>query len=360
MIVHIFPKEKFTKINIDILSSGSFKDECIFFIINNSHSFEDLENLHTNNNVFIIKNLYDHRVLKYLVKKNVVIFHSLFVNKSDFFLLSLLRRHAKKWNWVIWGGDLHEGKNKISRVKYELKKILKNSFVNKLGFVTTLADKDFDVFVEKFNKFNGKHFKAVYGIPGIEILEEIKEEKENTEKFKILVGNNANPSNQHIESLEILAKFRKFQPQIVVPLSYGSNDSKYMDKVTQYGKKQFGGDITLLKQYMSSKEYYTLLRDINVAMFNTERQQALGNAYVLLFFGAKLYFNNNSGLIEKFTQEGAKVFSVEEIQGESYEKFTFISDEDKNMNQRVAAKFLDRQKILIYWEKIMGSMKELR
>src|SRR5690606_30619276 len=146
--------------------------------------------------------------------------------------------------------------------------------------------------------------------------------KETDHTINLLLGNSAYPSNNHLEILERLTPYRNQDIAIYTPLSYGKED--YASKVIEAGHNLFGDKFKPLTEFMPYEQYLTLLSRIDIAIFNHNRQQGMGNIISLLGLGKKVYmrkdvtpwgmFNNNGIIIHSVDQISLKPFSEHEKQ----------------------------------------------
>lgn len=355
MIVHIFPNEKFTATNIEILKKSKYGKDCVFFILKSSAPYlKDRELIE--DNIFFINSLLDSRVSKYLKTQNRVIFHSLFIKPNDLLYLFLYKKNAVYWNWVIWGGDMHQFFRPMT-AKNKIKYLFFKSIVSNFGFITTLSDKDYLIAQDKLG-VKGIKLSCVYALPGMEDIDLLTNHSTKKTTINFLVGNSANPSNQHLRVLKDLEFLKNENIKIILPLSYSVPDEYYVDSIIDFGKEIFGDKLVPITEYITPKDYYEILNNVDVAFFNSNRQQALGNIYVLLFLGTKIYLNEESGLVEKFKEMKAKVFSYKSINNLSFDQIYYLSQQDKKNNKRVSRLLLDRKQITKQWESVIERMKE--
>lgn len=354
MMIHIFPDEKFTIPNIEILGKSKYGEESIFFILRNTTPFLNEETLKINN-TFFINSLIDSRLLRYLRKKNTIIFHSLLIRPRELFFLFFFRKNANSWNWVIWGGDMHQFPENMT-AKRRMKFFFFKSIVSRFGFITTLSDKDYLVAKNKF-EVKGKKLASTYALPGIESLDILSERSNDKKAIHFLIGNSADPSNQHHQVLKDLEFIKNENIKIIVPLSYSISDEEYVNSVIQLGIDIFQEKFFPITEFLTPKDYYEKLKDIDIAIFNNNRQQALGNIFVLMFFGSKLFLSEESGLVEKFQGMNAKVFNYKYFNDLTFDEICFYSQVDKNENKKISSSLLDQKKIMKQWEFVMEQME---
>ena len=122
----------------------------------------------------------------------------------------------------------------------------------------------------------------------------------------IQVGNSATDTNHHIDCFDILVNFENIN--IYAPLSYG--DKKYADSIKHIGIARFGNKFIALESFMRFDEYVAFLNNIDIAIFKQNRQQAMGNIFVLLALGKKIYLDSATTHYDFLTKLGFRVFDI--------------------------------------------------
>lgn len=116
----------------------------------------------------------------------------------------------------------------------------------------------------------------------------------------------------------------------------------------------FGEKVIVIEEFLDIDKYTELLSTIDVGIFNTDRQQALGNIRVLLRFGAKVFLSDDGGMIPFFSEEGYCVHSVSEISKLDFKLFVENDIEEINKNIRVGSKAGLKTKALRQWDDIFA------
>ena len=75
--------------------------------------------------------------------------------------------------------------------------------------------------------------------------------------------------------------------------------------------KLFNTTFVPLIHYMAFDEYQKILNTCSVAIFATERQQAVGNILIMIWLGKKVFLSDTSILYKYFIGIGLKVFSIQ-------------------------------------------------
>ena len=146
----------------------------------------------------------------------------------------------------------------------------------------------------------------------------------------VLVGNSADPSNNHMQILTALAASADHIDEILVPLMYGG-PKDYVSRVVAHGQRLFGEKFTPLTNFLPSNEYAKILCKAKVLVFNHYRQQGLGNAFVILAFRKKVFIRSDITSWNYFRRIGIKTHDTVKLLLGEENLFDFdIAEGDKN------------------------------
>jgi hypothetical protein len=311
IIVHIIPNEKFLKGYI------KFMNECMTAY---SHCYlvwgEDV----WGNNCISEKcksKYYDsfEDIFRDNDAQNVMVNCRKIIISGIFFgvwqLLHLRSKLLCKTFFQFWGGDFYCYRN--ITVKNFFKRNLLKIIINKSAGIINLVDEDYDVMLRLFKvkSFRVAHFVApVVDMENYELLPYVHSNRNSKDKVVVLIGNSAAKENNHKEVFELLAHL-KGKIIVVCPLSYG--DSEYRKEIIQCGYNMFESDFRAITEFMEKKKYVDLLSKCDVGVFNNDRQQALGNIYLLFRLGKKVYIRNDTSMWNYIKKEGFTVFDIETL-----------------------------------------------
>ncbi len=93
-----------------------------------------------------------------------------------------------------------------------------------------------------------------------------------------------------------------------------------MQKMIERGKEIFGDKFIPILEFMPFERHLEFLAQIDIAIFNSNRQQAMGNIITLLGLGKKVYMRSNITSWKLFEEIGVKVFDVADINLEPIDK----------------------------------------
>ena len=281
-ILHIIPEEKFTTPFANFIKIHFKSSE--HKILSYKKTITSIQNIE--NDLYrepLINRLFS--LIYNLNKAEKVILHGLF---SPHLILILLMQPwlLKKCIWVIWGGDLYYRISRSKNFKSNIYEFLRKSVISRLGGFITQVKNDYELANSWYGAKGIYYYCFMY--PSNLYKEYSKENLiKKSSKLIIQLGNSSDRSNNHIEVLDKLVKYKNMNIEIICPLSYG--DKEYADEIKEYGNKLFGMKFTPILDFLKIDEYIELLNRVDVAIFNHERQQALGNITTLLGLGKKVY-----------------------------------------------------------------------
>lgn len=124
----------------------------------------------------------------------------------------------------------------------------------------------------------------------------------------ILIGNSADPSNNHIDVVDIIRK-RGIKNKLYLPMAY--DDDVYRSYVSDYLSKH-SIECEIQQDLLSPADYRQKLLNCRAAVFGHIRQQAVGNIVICMRSGIKVFLFKDSVAYKFFKSMGSYVFSIEE------------------------------------------------
>lgn len=343
MILHLVSdNKKFDEPYIEFINKHFDKNEHRFFTWGNYTHLNQ-----GNNNIFCIRKLGLFSIFQNIFSSNKIIVHSLFVHWYVVLLL-FVPISLRKTYWIVWGGDLYCYKNRKKKVKYLLFEILRSCFIKNIRGICTLIEEDYYLAKVWYNT-KAKYIQARYVLKDIAYANLISKSPMKVCNYKnILVGNSATVENRHIEVFKLLEKFKNEKLQILCPLSYG--DSEYRKKVIKEGNLIFGNRFHPITTFMESKDYIQLLSTIDVAIFNNNRQQALGNLYLLMILKKKIYVDPAMPIWKDFrTQKKIYLYNLNDIQETNFSDFLKTDPNELSKNSDIVLKMNSEKTLYTIW-----------
>lgn len=334
-ILHVGHYDKFLPKHINFTNENFDSSDHFFLMMDKEKKVKHVQA----KNVKYISHKALFSQIQLFYKADKIILHGLFEKRllHLFFFNPWL---IKKCYWMIWGGDLYNYMFNKNNKKKRTLEFFRRFVISRIpNFITSVVG-DYENAVKWYNAEGRVHNCLLYHSNVFKPMD-LKKNKEET--INIMVGNSASLSNNHLEVLEELAKFKDKNIHIFSPLSYGKEEQK--KKVMEMGEKVFGDKFTALVELMPLKEYLEFLSKIDIAIFNHKRQQAMGNTINLLGLGKKVFLDPNVSPFRLFNELGIKVFDINKL------------DLDQNFpkreeNQKIVADYFSEKNLLSQWKAI--------
>jgi dTDP-N-acetylfucosamine:lipid II N-acetylfucosaminyltransferase len=331
-IVHLGHWDKFLPPFIDFVEEhfDMTQHEFFFFGKLDKYSVQPRSNLHLSKDLNLLNVFTVYPLIKALNNADKIILHGLF-NTNIIKLLWLMPWLLKKCYWVMWGADLYDHQNKE---KVSSKRFFKHQIIKKIGYLVTYIKGDYSLAQQWYH--TQANYQECLMYPSNLYKHSEQSSAKTTQSINILIGNSADKSNNHLETFELLKKHAKNNVKIYVPLSYGGNKN-YILTVISEGKKIFGDHFIPLTEILPFQDYLALLAEIDIAILNHKRQQAMGNIISLLSFGKKVYLKNDVTHWNFFQEHGMSVFDINQF------NLDLISETEKQKNLTIVKDYFSEQ-----------------
>jgi len=238
-------------------------------------------------------------------KAEKIILHGMF-NNHLFYFLAIQPWLLKKCYWVVWGGDLYIHNASLKDWRWKKNEFFRHFIIMRMGHFITYIKGDYELAKQWYGARGEYHHCLMY--PSNTYKDHAVPPKKGN-ATNIIVGNSADPSNNHEEVLRKLTAYKEENIQIYCPLSYGSVE--VAERIAALGKDLFGEKFTPLLDFMPFEDYLELLGQIDIAVFAHKRQQAMGNTITLLGLGKKVYMRSDVTPRAMFVELGVKVFEIQ-------------------------------------------------
>ncbi len=303
MNLHLIPNEKFTEPYIDFVNENFIKSEHLFLILGKGIGVK----IKPRNNVIEIEKIYKNIkfIINQMYKSKKIIIHGLF-SPHLVILLFFQPWLLRKCYWVVWGGDLYYYKKERTNIKSHMYEFFRKYVIKNMSGIITHIKGDYELAKRWYGTKGTYYYSFMYPSNLYKAYEISNIEKENN-KIYIQIGNSADPSNNHIEVLKKLEKYKDENIEIICPLSYGNIG--YRDNIIREGNRIFGKKFIPLIDFLPFDEYLELLAKTDIAIFNHRRQQAMGNISTLLGLGKKVYIRNDITTWQFCAEHGFNVYS---------------------------------------------------
>lgn len=329
-ILHICSDEKFIDFAITNFNAITHvKND--FVVISKEKSLKYIKSKHVtikSKSAFLLQILFS-RLREY----DAVVFHSL----NDVFKL-FIKLIPKRLNicWIGFGFDYYDYNQILpgrAVVKKGMKYFIKNKILNldasyqRINYFCPVLESEFESVALRL-KLDAKYIDWNYGSSD-NIVEKLKGDYVNGDS--ILLGNSASETNNHLEIIDELVKINE-KREVIIPLSYGDNN--YAEMISAK-LKSTSLNYTVLRDFLTQEEYFSILKRCAFVIMNHKRQQAAGNILIMLSLGAKVFLDKDNPLYDYFKGIGFKVFNKDDW---SCKTFSSLSRNDMEINKSLSLK----------------------
>lgn len=212
----------------------------------------------------------------------------------------------KKVYWLMWGADLYSYRQRNSSLKRKVMEALRRFVIRRIGHLVTYLARDVELARSWYGAKGRAHECLLY--PG-NTTPAIDPITPRTGPLRVQVGNSADPENRHEEVFRAIAPIDD-SIMVVSPMVYG--DDEYRSRVLALGEELFGDRFVPQLTLVPLDEYREQLRNIDVAIFNHSRQQAMGNTISLLGMGRRVILRKSTSQWDLLQSAGIRVFAIED------------------------------------------------
>ena len=342
MIVHLIILDKFIPPLIDLIQEDVAEFDHKFIIWGKADYSYGLKE---NSNIKFFdtkKKIVD--LIQDLNFSDKIIIHGLW---SKILIVSLFFQPwlLRKCFWIIWGGDLYSYREKKVKGSDKIIEFFRSKIIRKFGFLLTHVPGDIDL-ARKWYQAEGAWIDCL-GYLSNTFSEKLSTRSHNN-GLTLLIGNSADPSNNHAEVFERLknSEILSRVDKIVVPLTYGEH--AYKDRIVRLGYNLFQSRFDPLIDFLSYDSYKKILNQIDIAIFNHDRQQAMGNTIQLLGMGKKVYIKHTVPQWDYLQSLGLTVFSNEELISPD------INNEFAKKNHEIVVSHFSRERLVTQLNEIFS------
>jgi hypothetical protein len=170
----------------------------------------------------------------------------------------------------------------------------------------------------------------------------------------LLVGNSGHYTNNHLDIFFKLRRHQHLFDNIVTPLSYG--DPYCIHSILSFGNRIFKKRFSPMVSYMPVKDYFTIISKCRIAVFNSRRQQAVGNIVMCLYMGMKVFLRNENPVYSYLIKNKVICFSIQE----DFRRKILInnlSSEQKENNRNIISELFGNERLLKKTEELIQTLK---
>lgn len=333
-ILHLICCEKFTTAYINFMVLELSEYEHIFVVYGDKYDVKPIESANVTR-ISSYRKLLEYRSVRTFLKSaDKIIVSGVF--GIERYMIGLPQKIWNKTFLQFWGGDIYSYRA-THTIKEKIYKMIVQLAIRRCKAVLNLISEDYPELVKVF-RVEKAHYTAEMpedplSVNRCKLLRTTTNNKVSHEKRKIILGNSATKENQHAAILKILRNVLGNNTQVLCPLSYG--DRAYANEVCNIGQECLGERFIPLTSYMAYDQYVELLAECDVGIYNNNRQQAMGNIWLLAKLGKKIYIREDTPMWEHFKNWGLILYDAATIEHITEEELFFYTDEERQQNYRV-------------------------
>ena len=250
--------------------------------------------------------------------------------------------------WKVWGGDLY-WHTEVKEGKYKIYEFLRAFTIKRFGYVS--ADHFEFELVKKYYHTYAENICTTYPRIFFAFPKQVPHDY-----ISIIVGNSRDPSNEHIDALRLLSRFKDENIRIYVVLSYGDCPVGYVENVNRVGTDYFGDKYVPITGMMDLKTYHQFLSNVDIMICNHRRQQARGNLFAMLKYGKKVFIRSGISTEEVFNEYGLKFFLTDDIESTSFSSFVAFSESEAKQNDTILTKMFSNETLFSLWDNLFKTI----
>lgn len=330
MIVHICDQEKFIPSFIDLIESENLGIEQQYFICKGNEQYA----ITPRDCVTIVTSFGEtQKMLRSMLDAEKIILHGLYFTLANQLLVEYPKLLPKCY-WAMWGNDFYFPEQQPE----ERKKI-----IHDVGFCLTRNKGDYAL-AQQWYGTSAEMIDCVGYSSNVFSYDSMHLRSDDC--IHVQLGNSSDPVNNHMSILSRLSKRTESNFKVFAPLSYG--DDEHAERVATAGRRMLGERFVPMLEYLSLDEYHDYLKDIDIAIFNHRKQQAIGNIINLLGLGKKVYMRNDVTSWQSFSDDGLHIFDVNA-------EFTLdrLNEDLAKENHQLVSDIYSRERLIENWKNIL-------
>lgn len=160
--------------------------------------------------------------------------------------------------------------------------------------------------------------------------------------LRILLGNSADPTNNHIDACRFLQKAISINKVVICPLSYGS--SAYSGLFQKWSQKHLQEQFSPITSFMNRKSYIDFLNKMDIVVMYHNRQQALGNIITSLVLGKPVFLKANNPVYAMLQNMGIpNLYDVSKIRSINFSEVCKIAQNNRGKCISIIQQYFSEQ-----------------
>lgn len=327
---------------------------CIFLIIESSTKAKAIVGQQTTS--FSLAGL-----VRWLRTQKIKTTYIHFLSTSIAYLLLRVGLADKPLYWIMWGADFY----RLPQVRRNYFLPLSEKFMPPINsiksriimFMSLPSYNHVDKILPKVDYFVGypeeyEHVQKELNLP-MELIPwefyfdvtEMERPAINFGSGHILIGNSDDPTNNHLDILNLLLDRGMKEFPLIMPLAGASSDYQLA-----IADKIIGFDSDILSEYVDPKTFFQKMEKVSYVIYGHLRQQGVGTILPLIYAGKKVFLWESNPLFSILKRWGVLIFSLDKMSLEDLVPLTQMQVEGQ---RKTLEEFNSHAKGNERWKKIL-------
>ncbi len=213
------------------------------------------------------------------------------------------------------------------------------------------ADGEYDLIKTLYPSLKAKH---VYGLfdQNFDLASKLLTKETVSQSYKILLGNSADPTNNHIDALTFIKKEISAQVDVYSILSYGDTVGK--NWAIKTGENLFGDHFYPILDYMDRQSYLDFVNSMDVVVMYHNRQQAAGNIMTALVLGKPVFMKSENVVYKMLKNIGVSaVFDIKQISKRPLNEYIKEAKEKRKETAEIIKNIYSKELRLKYLKELL-------
>jgi len=293
--------------------------------------------------------------LEELPESAQVIFHGLF--DMHIWRKLVLLPVVKHCSCVFWGAELYRHSKPNRTIKQRIVHLLHIALIHRFTNVYALNAGDAALAGKTLKR---KDVEVLpYPLIGLTLPEESEniDSAESSNTIKILIGNSAAASNEHLDAFKQIAHLKNDDIEVIVPLNY-AGEASYVNHVIAEGKAIFGEKFSPITTMLEKSAYDDLLLNVDFTVFAHQRQQGLYVAYAMLLMGKAVFLRPTTSSYTNLSSMGFAVKSLDNLSDYTFATLTDLVKQVNTSDQTLMQQHFTEKALAPKWSLMLNNLAQ--
>ena len=174
-------------------------------------------------------------------------------------------------------------------------------------------------------------------------------------RLNVMLCNHMDAHCRYIESLMKLSEIDNGKMVVYAQAAGYTMETPYVKEVVTIGEKLFKERFKAVFEWLSYEELCQQINNMDIGIFNIDRQMGQGTALLFAYYGKKVYFSKENTNYDSFLDDGIKVFRFDNIEERDF--YEAPDMEFMDYNRTTIDELFDDKYFRKTWEEILAINK---